>query len=324
MVRRLVAAGLKEIEAASFVSPKWVPQMADAAEVMAGITRTPGISYAALTPNMKGYEGARAASASEIAIFASASEGFSRANLNCTIAESLERLAPVAAAARAVDMPAGAASAVAAQARGAGLAAWLSAEPQLAELGSGLADPSLRPDLARLGLADEHIATEKMLADSGIAYALLRNGWYTENYTQGAPGAVAQGALFGCADEGRIASAGRADYAEAAAIVLASDQHREPVYELAGDSAYTLGELAAVIARQSGQRVDYVNVSEADYVSALQQAGLPKEFASVLADADRGVAKGALLDEGHQLSQLLGRPTLSLEEAVKQALSSSR
>ncbi|KHJ51116.1 quinone oxidoreductase [Vreelandella venusta] len=179
----------------------------------------------------------------------------------------------------------------------------------------------LHADSSPLGLAQEHRETEALIHASGVPYVLLRNGWYTENYTQGAPGAVAQGALFGCADEGRIASAGRADYAEAAAIVLASDQHREPVYELAGDSAYTLGELAAVIARQSGQRVDYVNVSEADYVSALQQAGLPKEFASVLADADRGVAKGALLDEGRQLSQLLGRPTLTLEEAVKQALS---
>ncbi|ATH78656.1 NAD(P)-dependent oxidoreductase [Vreelandella venusta] len=182
----------------------------------------------------------------------------------------------------------------------------------------------LHADSSPLGLAQEHRETEALIHASGVPYVLLRNGWYTENYTQGAPGAVAQGALFGCADEGRIASAGRADYAEAAAIVLASDQHREPVYELAGDSAYTLGELAAVIARQSGQRVDYINVSEADYVSALQQAGLPKEFASLLADADRGVAKGALLDEGRQLSQLLGRPTLTLEEAVKQALSSSR
>ncbi|PJX14593.1 NAD(P)-dependent oxidoreductase [Halomonas sp. 141] len=178
----------------------------------------------------------------------------------------------------------------------------------------------LHADSSPLGLAQEHRETEALIHASGVPYVLLRNGWYTENYTQGAPGAVAQGALFGCADEGQIASAGRADYAEAAAIVLTSDQHREPVYELAGDSAYTLGELAAVISRQSGQRVDYVNVSEADYVSALQQAGLPKEFASVLADADRGVAKGALLDESRQLSQLLGRPTLSLEEAVKQAL----
>ncbi|MDO5621988.1 MAG: hydroxymethylglutaryl-CoA lyase [Paracoccus sp. (in: a-proteobacteria)] len=105
LVNLLSRAGFRRIEVTSFVSPKWVPQMADAAQVMLGITRAPGISYAVLTPNMKGYEGARAARASEVAIFASASEGFSKANLNATIAESLERLAPVAAAARADGIP---------------------------------------------------------------------------------------------------------------------------------------------------------------------------------------------------------------------------
>ncbi len=105
LVDLLSTAGFRRIEVTSFVSPKWVPQMADAAEVMAQINRAPGISYAVLTPNMKGYEGARDARASEVAIFASASEGFSKANLNATIAESLERLAPVAAAARADGIP---------------------------------------------------------------------------------------------------------------------------------------------------------------------------------------------------------------------------
>ncbi|RCW86634.1 hydroxymethylglutaryl-CoA lyase [Paracoccus lutimaris] len=105
LVDLLSRAGFRRIEVTSFVSPKWVPQMGDAAEVMAGITRAPGISYAVLTPNMKGYEGARAARADEIAIFASASEGFSRANLNATIAESLERFVPVAQAAQADGIP---------------------------------------------------------------------------------------------------------------------------------------------------------------------------------------------------------------------------
>ena len=105
LVDLLSQAGFRRIEVTSFVSPKWVPQMADAAEVMAGITRAPGVSYAVLTPNMRGYEAARAARASEVAIFASASEGFSRANLNASIAESLERLAPVAKAARADGIP---------------------------------------------------------------------------------------------------------------------------------------------------------------------------------------------------------------------------
>lgn len=105
LVDCLSGAGFRRIEVASFVSPKWVPQMADSAQVLAGITRAPGVSYAALTPNMRGYEGAKAAGADEIAIFGSASEGFSRANLNATIAESLERFRPVAEAAKADGIP---------------------------------------------------------------------------------------------------------------------------------------------------------------------------------------------------------------------------
>ncbi|MGB3556440.1 MAG: hydroxymethylglutaryl-CoA lyase [Jannaschia sp.] len=105
LIDLLSRAGFRRIEVASFVSPKWVPQMADGAEVLAGIARVDGVSYAALTPNLRGYEGARAARADEVAIFASASEGFSKANLNATITESLERFAPVAEAARADGMP---------------------------------------------------------------------------------------------------------------------------------------------------------------------------------------------------------------------------
>ena len=105
LVDRLSECGFDRIEVTSFVSPKWVPQMADAAEVMAGITRKPGIGYAVLTPNLKGYEGARAAKADEVAIFASASEGFSRKNINCSIAESLQRFEPILAAAKADGMP---------------------------------------------------------------------------------------------------------------------------------------------------------------------------------------------------------------------------
>ena len=105
LVDLLSGAGFRRIEVTSFVSPKWVPQMADAAEVLAGITRAPGVRYAALTPNLKGYEGARAARADEVAVFASASEGFSKANLNATIDESLARFAPVMEAAKADGIP---------------------------------------------------------------------------------------------------------------------------------------------------------------------------------------------------------------------------
>lgn len=105
LVDLLSRAGFRRIEVASFVSPKWVPQMADSAAVLAGIARAPGVSYAALTPNLQGYQGARAAGASEVAVFASASEGFSRGNLNATIAQSLERFAPVLEAAREDSIP---------------------------------------------------------------------------------------------------------------------------------------------------------------------------------------------------------------------------
>ena len=104
LVDCLSGAGFARLEVASFVSPKWVPQMADSADVLAGITRAPGVSYAALTPNMRGLEGALAARADEVAIFGSASEGFSKANINASIAESLERFAPVAAAAIALGV----------------------------------------------------------------------------------------------------------------------------------------------------------------------------------------------------------------------------
>ena len=105
LVDCLSGAGFRRIECASFVSPKWVPQMAGSAQVLAGITRTKGVRYAALTPNMRGFEDAMAAGADEVAIFGSASEGFSRANINASIAESLERFAPVAQAAMENGLP---------------------------------------------------------------------------------------------------------------------------------------------------------------------------------------------------------------------------
>ena len=105
LIDLLSQTGLSRIEVTSFVSPKWVPQMADAAAVMAGITRAPGVVYAALTPNLRGFEAALAAGADEVAVFASASEGFSRANINCSVAESLARFAPVLVAAQGAGIP---------------------------------------------------------------------------------------------------------------------------------------------------------------------------------------------------------------------------
>ena len=175
----------------------------------------------------------------------------------------------------------------------------------------------LRADTSPLGLAAEHKETEAMISASGIPFTLLRNSWYTENYTAGIAGALAQGAVYGCAGEGRIASAARADYAEAAAVVMAAENQAGRVYELAGDTAYTRAELAAEISRQSGKKIGYVNLSEAEYKNALVKAGLPEPVAALLADSDTGISKGALFDDGHQLSKLIGRTTTSLAAAVR-------
>lgn len=178
----------------------------------------------------------------------------------------------------------------------------------------------LHADKSPLGLADEHVATEKALADSGIPYALLRNGWYTENYLASAPPAIEHGVFIGAAGDGKIAAATRADYAAAAATVIAQDGHAGNVYELAGDSAWTLSELAAELSKQSGKPVTYQNLSEADFAAALKGVGLPAGLADMLADSDTGASKGGLFDDSHTLSKLIGRATTPLAESVKSLL----
>ena len=178
----------------------------------------------------------------------------------------------------------------------------------------------LHADNSPLGLHVEHVATEKALATSGIPYALLRNGWYTENYLASAPPALEHGVFIGAAGEGKIASATRADYAAAAAKVVSEEGHAGKVYELAGDSAWTLSELAAELSKQSGKPVVYQNMSEADFAAALKSVGLPAGLADMLADSDVGASKGGLFDDSHTLSKLIGRATTSLAESVKTIL----
>ena len=174
----------------------------------------------------------------------------------------------------------------------------------------------LRADTSPLGLAAEHKETEALIHASGLPYTLLRNGWYTENYTVGIPGVLARGAVYGCAGNGRIASAARVDYAEAAAEVLTTVNQAGRVYELAGDAAYTLTELAAEISSQSGRNISYVDLEEAEYRNVLVKAGLPDAIAEMLADSDTGVSKVALFDDSRQLSRLIRRPTTSLAVSV--------
>ena len=175
----------------------------------------------------------------------------------------------------------------------------------------------LHADKSPLGLHVEHVETEKMLADSGIPYALLRNGWYTENYLASAPPALEHGVFIGAAGEGKIASATREDYAAAAARVIAEEGHAGKVYELAGDHGWTLSELAAELAKQSGKKVVYQNLSQADFAAALKSVGLPAGLADMLADSDVGASKGGLFDDSHTLSKLIGRPTTPLAQSVK-------
>ena len=175
----------------------------------------------------------------------------------------------------------------------------------------------LHADTSPLGLADEHIATEQMLADSGIAYALLRNGWYTENYLASAPPAIEHGVFIGAAGNGKSAAATRADYAAAAARVIAEEGHAGKVYELAGDEAWTLSELAAELSKQSGKNVVYQNLSEADFAAALKGVGLPAGLADMLANSDTGASKGGLFDDSRTLSALIGRPTTTLADSIK-------
>ncbi|WP_213767545.1 SDR family oxidoreductase [Caballeronia sp. dw_19] len=178
----------------------------------------------------------------------------------------------------------------------------------------------LHADTSPLGLADEHRETEEALRASGVPFVLLRNGWYTENYTGSLAPALEHGAILGSAGDGKISSATRADYAEAAALAMTRDAQAGHIYELAGDTAYTLAELAAEVTRQSGKKVEYQNLSESDYKAALIGVGLPEVLAALLSDSSTGASKGALFDEGHQLSQLLGRPTTPLATVVAEAL----
>ncbi|MDH4847929.1 SDR family oxidoreductase [Pseudomonas sp. BN605] len=178
----------------------------------------------------------------------------------------------------------------------------------------------LHADRSPLFLAQEHRQTEAMILSSGLPYALLRNGWYTENYLMSVPSALQAGALIGSAGDGLIASATREDYAAAAAVVLTRPLQDNAVLELAGDTAYTLNDLVAEVNHQTGAQLQYKNLTQAEFAAALTAAGLPAGFPAVLADSDIGAAQGGLFDDSHQLSALIGRPTTSLADALKRSL----
>lgn len=177
-------------------------------------------------------------------------------------------------------------------------------------------------DTTGMKLAAEHQATEELLKDSGIPFVLLRNGWYLENYTEQLPGTLAQGAIAGSAGEGKVSAAARADYAHAAAAVLVADDQAGKVYELGGDHAFTMDQLASEISSAAGREVTYNDLPAHEYQQILVGVGVPDAFAEILADSDLGIARGDLLVTSGDLQKLIGRPSTPLSEAVRSAAAS--
>ncbi|MEV0368598.1 SDR family oxidoreductase [Streptomyces sp. NPDC050636] len=173
---------------------------------------------------------------------------------------------------------------------------------------------------ATFHIAEEHIDTEQALLASGVPYCLLRNGWPHENYTGALDTALKAGSVVGSAGAGRVATAARRDYAEAAAIVLTGTGHENSVYELSGDTAWTMAEYAAEVSRQTGRKISYTDLPQERYVALMVDAGVPALGAQLTADADAGIARGELGTTPGDLSRLLGRPTTSIAEAITDAL----
>ena len=178
----------------------------------------------------------------------------------------------------------------------------------------------LAADSADTILSREHAATERLIRESGIPHTFLRNGWYLENYTGNLGQALEHGVILGSAGDGRVSAAARSDYAAAAATVVTEGGHEGRTYELGGDEAFTMAELAAEVSRQSHRTVEYRDLPEEEYRSALEGFGLPRPVAEMLADADEGIERGVLHTESDDLRRLIGRPTTSLTAAVAAAL----
>lgn len=178
----------------------------------------------------------------------------------------------------------------------------------------------LHADTSPLSLAQEHRETEALIKASGLPFIILRNGWYVENHTVSIPAAVANGAFIGSAGAGRISWAARADYAAAAVAALTGRAQAGQSYELAGDTAHTLADLAAEISLLTGKPIPYQNLPEAAFRDILLEVGLPLPLAAGLAAWDVDASRDALFDESQALGRLIGRPTTPLAESVRLAL----
>jgi NAD(P)H dehydrogenase (quinone) len=169
-------------------------------------------------------------------------------------------------------------------------------------------------------IADDMRATEDVILESGVPYTLLRNGWYSENYTDQLAVVLQHGAVVQAAGEGRVASASRADYAAAAVAVLTGEGHENKTYELTGDVAWSFAEYAAELSRQTGREIVYKPVSAEALTSILVDAGLPEHLAAGFASVDLCIEKGELAGTDGVLSHLIGRPTTPMAKSIAEAL----
>ncbi|UYK96280.1 SDR family oxidoreductase [Pantoea stewartii] len=174
----------------------------------------------------------------------------------------------------------------------------------------------LRADTSALSLAKSHRETESYIKQSGIAYTILRNGWYIENHTDNLNKALQHGVILGSSGEGRFSSASREDYAEAAAVVLSEDGHSGKVYELAGSNAYSMPELADELSELCGKKIDYLNLSYYDLKQVLLSVHIPEMIADVVIEADKLSQEGELYSDSNDLSILIGRKTVSVHQAI--------
>lgn len=177
----------------------------------------------------------------------------------------------------------------------------------------------LHADTSTVLVAPDHRETEAAIRTSGVPFALLRNGWYSEGYLPRVEQARATGEIIGSAGSGRVASASRADYAEAAAAVLAGDGHVGAVYELSGDVAWSFPELADILGRIVDREVTYRDLTTDEHVAALEAAGLPTPAAQFVAGLDGNIRDGVLADTPGDLSRLIGRPTTPIETTLRTA-----
>jgi NAD(P)H dehydrogenase (quinone) len=174
----------------------------------------------------------------------------------------------------------------------------------------------LRADSSKLPIAAEHRETEELLRGSGLPFVILRNGWYIENYTEKLAMPLTAGTFLGSAENGRIAAASRADYAAAAVAVLTSEGHRDRIYELAGDHAFTMNELAEAVSAWAGRPIPYRDLPAAEYRHSLAQTGVPAPVVELLVAVDLAVRAGDLDSSSRDLHALIGRETRTLHQVL--------